>query len=166
MISEPTELLVTASSVQNSQQATANATGGTAPYNYIWNSVPAQFTQTAVGLSSGTYSVQVTDANGCTAVTSVLVEGIGIEEPNFAQNISLFPNPTSNVVNVGYNFTTEMSLEISVVNSLGQVVMTASEPHALDGKVRMDVSELANGVYYVVISNGTQSDNRRLVIQK
>ena len=78
----------------------------------------------------------------------------------------MFPNPTSNVVNVGYNFTTEMSLEISVVNSLGQVVMTASEPHALDGKVRMDVSELANGVYYVVISNGTQSDNRRLVIQK
>ena len=166
VISEPAELLVTASSVQNSQQATANATGGTAPYNYVWNSVPAQFTQTAVGLSSGTYSVQVTDANGCTAVTSVLVEGIGIEEPNFAQNISLFPNPTSNVVNVGYNFTTEMSLEISVVNSLGQVVMTASEPHALDGKVRMDVSELANGVYYVVISNGTQSDNRRLVIQK
>lgn len=166
VITEPAELVVTASSAQNSAQATATVTGGTPPYSYVWNSTPAQFTQTAVGLMSGTYSVVVTDANGCSGVASVVVENIGIEEPSLSQQVSLFPNPTANEVFVGYNFSSEQTLEINVVNGLGQVVMTASEPHALDGKLRLDVSELANGVYYVVISNGTDSDNRRLVIQK
>ncbi|MGE0635232.1 MAG: T9SS type A sorting domain-containing protein [Bacteroidia bacterium] len=44
---------------------TANPVGGTAPYSYSWNTVPAQTTQTAFGLTSGTYTVVITDANGC-----------------------------------------------------------------------------------------------------
>src|ERR1035437_94944 len=55
--------------------ATANAYGGTAPYTIIWSTTPVQNTQTATGLSSGNYSVQVTDANGCTNATSVNVTG-------------------------------------------------------------------------------------------
>lgn len=50
--------------------ATANVTGGTAPYAYEWRDnvgVPiGQITRTAVGLVAGTYQVFVTDANGCT----------------------------------------------------------------------------------------------------
>jgi hypothetical protein len=38
--------------------------GGTAPYTYLWSD--GQTTPTAAGLSGGTYSVTVTDANGCT----------------------------------------------------------------------------------------------------
>ncbi len=166
VITAPDELVVTTGSVQNSSQATTTVSGGTAPYTYVWNSTPAQFTPTASGLMTGTYYVVVTDANLCSVVASVVVENIGIEEVSLSQQVSLYPNPTANEVFVGYNFSSEQELEINVVNGLGQVVMTANEPHALDGKVRLDVSNLANGVYYVVISNGTDSDNRRLVIQK
>ncbi|HTB05944.1 MAG TPA: T9SS type A sorting domain-containing protein, partial [Bacteroidia bacterium] len=51
--------------------ATANVTGGTAPYNYVWSDASSQTTATATGLSAGTYSVTVTDANGCSSVVSV-----------------------------------------------------------------------------------------------
>jgi large repetitive protein len=44
-------------------QATANPLGGTAPYTYLW--VNGQTAQTATGLTAGTYSVVVSDANGC-----------------------------------------------------------------------------------------------------
>jgi len=50
---------------------TVTPTGGSAPYTYSWYTTPSQSTQTASGLCAGTYSVLVTDANGCTAVASV-----------------------------------------------------------------------------------------------
>ncbi len=43
---------------------TASATGGTAPYTFSWGSLGAGATKT--DLPAGTYSVTVTDANGCT----------------------------------------------------------------------------------------------------
>ena len=57
--------------------ATANPAGGTAPYTYVWYNagmVPiGQTTQTASGLTAGTYNVTITDALGCTSTVSVAV---------------------------------------------------------------------------------------------
>jgi len=49
--------------------ATAIGTGGATPYSYLWDDPGAQTTQTANGLSSGTYNVTITDASGCTVQT-------------------------------------------------------------------------------------------------
>ncbi|HET6989756.1 MAG TPA: SprB repeat-containing protein, partial [Bacteroidia bacterium] len=54
--------------------ATANPTGGTGPYTYLW-SPGGGTTQTITGLCAGTYSVLVTDATGC-QVTANGVVGI------------------------------------------------------------------------------------------
>jgi gliding motility-associated-like protein len=51
-------------------------TGGTPGYTYNWSSVPAQTGQMATGLAPGIYFVTVTDANGCTFVTSDTVRQI------------------------------------------------------------------------------------------
>lgn len=54
--------------------ATAQPTGGTQPYTYLWDTTAAsQFTQTATNLCAGTYSVLITDANGCTTTNTVTV---------------------------------------------------------------------------------------------
>src|SRR5690606_16006294 len=53
--------------------ATANPQGGTGNYSYNWNTSPSQNTQTATGLPIGTYSVVVTDDNGCITTGSILV---------------------------------------------------------------------------------------------
>lgn len=55
--------------------ASAQAQGGTAPYTYTWNTTPAQFGPNASELAEGTWVVDVVDANGCTAATSVAIGG-------------------------------------------------------------------------------------------
>lgn len=49
--------------------ATANPIDGIAPYTFLWNN--GQITPTATNLCSGTYSVVVTDANGCIATNNI-----------------------------------------------------------------------------------------------
>jgi gliding motility-associated-like protein len=53
--------------------ATVTAIGGSGNYTYAWNTTPAQTTATATGLQAGTYSVTVTDVNGCDYVDAATV---------------------------------------------------------------------------------------------
>ncbi|MFS0491569.1 T9SS type A sorting domain-containing protein [Leadbetterella byssophila] len=55
----------------NSGTAAVVATGGTAPYTYLWSNNAT--TSSVSGLLSGTYSVLVTDAGGCSSSTSVVI---------------------------------------------------------------------------------------------
>jgi gliding motility-associated-like protein len=51
--------------------ATVTATGGVAPYLYLWDDNNFQTTMTATGLCVGAYSVVVTDSKGCSSTTTV-----------------------------------------------------------------------------------------------
>ena len=56
---------------QNVASASVSASGGSAPYTYAWSN--GATTASVDGLAAGSYSVTVTDANGCTAVCSTSV---------------------------------------------------------------------------------------------
>lgn len=53
--------------------AQTSVAGGTQPYNYLWNSTPAQFGSTGINLYADTFQVVVTDVNNCTAFASVVI---------------------------------------------------------------------------------------------
>lgn len=55
--------------------AIVSPSGGAAPYTYLWLTNPVETTALATGLGGGTYTVIVTDGNGCTQSQSVLVGG-------------------------------------------------------------------------------------------
>jgi gliding motility-associated-like protein len=64
--------------------AIASAVGGTAPYTYLWTSAGSPTTSTVTGLGAGTYSVTVTDAQGCIQNASVTL----INPPTLSTAIS------------------------------------------------------------------------------
>ena len=81
VIGEPTAMALTgtptdANCGNSDGQACVAATGGTGPYTYLWNDAGAQTTACATALPAGSYSVIVTDANGCTETATVTINDI------------------------------------------------------------------------------------------
>ena len=83
--------------------AFASPNGGASPYTYSWDAGAGnQTTQTATGLSAGTYTCTITDANGCSfQTTATLTDTIDIAA-------SFLANPAQGVapLDVSFNNTT------------------------------------------------------------
>lgn len=79
-ISQPTLLTTIIGSISNptcygysNGSATAIPSGGTGPYSYYWYPPVVQYSATATGLKAGSYTVKVTDNNGCTTTTNASI---------------------------------------------------------------------------------------------
>ena len=80
-ITEPDMLLVSVTSVtpvtcdySEDGVAETQVTGGTLPYGYSWNDPSGQTGGTAIDLGAGTFTVTVTDAQGCTAQAQATID--------------------------------------------------------------------------------------------
>ncbi len=91
-INEPPNLLVTAIATpyvcpgQTNGQAMAFVSGGTLPYFFEWNT--GATTASISNLGPGTYSVTVTDINGCSGADTVI---IGNAAPDFILDVIINP---------------------------------------------------------------------------
>jgi gliding motility-associated-like protein len=77
-VTQPAQLQVSASGPQTicvgqAGALTATVTGGTAPYAYLWSTGATTSQDTIRPTSTASYTVVVTDANGCTASASIIV---------------------------------------------------------------------------------------------
>ena len=57
----------------NDGTATASGNGGTPGYSYLWNDSLAQTNATADSLAPGSYTVTITDTNGCIGTATIIV---------------------------------------------------------------------------------------------
>jgi gliding motility-associated-like protein len=191
-ITEPDSLDLTISSPVNATcglpngSATANATGGNAPYSYAWNTNPVQTTATASNLYGGTYIVTVTDDNGCTdnasvtlsqspavnvTATPVNISCNGLDNGSVNAIISGGTQPVThswNVTQTGLNIgnLSPGSYTIVVTDAIGctdSASATITEPAALDANITntADVTCFGaqNGSASVTVNGGTQPYN-------
>lgn len=96
VVTQPDEidLAITAPNITCGGTETGNITvfpsGGTAPFTYLWSNGDVGMTITNVG--AGSYTVTVTDANGCTDVTNGIVLG---EIPQLTCDVVVNQQPTT-----------------------------------------------------------------------
>jgi hypothetical protein len=131
------------------------ATGGTPSYGYDWTGTGG-FTspnEDLTGLSAGTYSLTVTDANGCEAsITSdVIITGVGELSNQIA--LSLNPNPTRENVVLTLSGLTGDKLSYNVVDTQGRTVVSKELGNVNGVRIEtIDLSNVAAGVYYVNVT--------------
>lgn len=94
VVQEPALLVANASAAgetglgNNDGTATADPQGGVGPYSYLWSNGATE--QTITGLEPGTYTVTITDANGCISQETVTVNSFNctINATVSSQNIT------------------------------------------------------------------------------
>ena len=112
-------------------------------YNIISGATDSVF----VPVQNGSYAVIVTQ-NGYTDTSDcIVVNNVGIEEPELI-GISLYPNPTSDVLNIDKG--NNASLQITIMNSTGAMV---HQSKSTDQITTINMAQMATGTYIVTLQN-------------
>ena len=133
--------------------------------SYQWyfngNPIPGETNQTMIASQTGDYSVEVTFANGCTGISDVyFFSMVSIENLTF-ENVNVFPNPTNDLINI--QLTQELN-ELTYIEIRDQAGRLVKEVEFNNGNLlTINVSELENGIYHVLIQNASVSGNIRFV---
>jgi uncharacterized repeat protein (TIGR01451 family) len=117
---------------------TVVATGGTPGYTYLWSNGDTDAT-TTTGLAAGTYTVTVTDANGCAEVAEGTVtepEGLVIDET---------------ITELNCNEVTGASIELTVTGGTTDYSFVWTGPGVVE--TEEDQSNLGVGTYMVKVTD-------------
>lgn len=119
-----------------------------------------QITADVIGL----YAVTVTDVNGCTGTASFDVLTVGVNEINFSNHFSIAPNPSYGKTKLSIELLNEEQIKIIVMDLQGkELIQKAQICKAGRSEIQLDLSELANGTYYIQIENAAKKQTKRVV---
>jgi len=109
------------------------------------------------------------DDNDSAAVIVNFIAGssVGIEsnKPKIILS-NAYPNPVKDAFYLDYNFSEANTARVEVINVIGSVVKVQNIQD-LNGKTRIDISNLNNGVYfYRLIVDGKKYVSKKLIVQK
>lgn len=161
---------------------TDNFTTGNPIPTYSWSSSPSAgvtFSPNSISAapsisfaSTGVYTITCAATNSVgtnSAVTTVSVNGcaIGIAKHSLLKTyISLQPNPSSGKVSLITSLPSSQTLEVSVRNALGQLMISSKHKDVTNSSIELDLTTYSAGVYFVTIANGSEKLVKRLILNK
>lgn len=162
----------------NNGMATINPAGGTPPYTYLWTPT-SQTTQTAGGLTAGSYTCVITDANGCTHSASTTITepiAMGLTETHVDANCGL-PNGSATVSVTGgvgpytYSWSTIPVQTTATATGLASntYVCTVTDANSCSQNISVTVSNLSGPTASIfsttdVSCNGLNDGNATVTI--
>ena len=173
-IMEPDELVIVVDDVQ--PQFTGDADmlgsiavsieGGTGGLTFEWikdgNVISTE--EDLTDLEAGTYTLIVTDDNGCSIVQEVVVDIIVNNlEPENLTSFKLYPNPTDGLVNLQLSLNVVESGKIQLYNVAGQQVSLFEFEGTTEFSHRIDLSTQPQGVYFIQLILDDEQITRRVI---
>jgi hypothetical protein len=112
------------------------------------------------------WTVQAPDFTCASDRVEVQAIVLGMEELEGVSGVQLYPNPASNDLTITYNSLVTSIMQLQVADQTGRVVCTKQVNSATGANThRLDVSNLAAGVYQLQVIRGNQSTSRKIVIE-
>ncbi len=139
-----------------------NVTGGVAPYDFLWSN--GETTEDINGLEAGSYSCQVTDANGCIIELGPFeIQFISsVELINDVESFNYYPNPMNTVLQLDMELNASVDFNIDILDINGKLVHTERVSAANNWSHQIDVSQLQAGVYFLQVRSKEGSMIRKL----
>ena len=90
-----------------------------------------------------------------------------LESEKVLSNINLYPNPTSDVLNIDLELTQEANVEFMVIDMTGKSVFVRSlSSNEGSNKMSFDMNDLPAGIYMMNVISGKEMITKRFIIQR
>jgi hypothetical protein len=103
------------------------------------------------------YRLKQTDVNGEFTYSSIVPVKFGSAA---TVGVMIYPMPASTVLNIDLNNDAESNVDITILNTMGQVVLTTT---VTGNAHQLDISNLVSGVYFVEVSTEGTVTKSKLV---
>jgi secreted PhoX family phosphatase len=139
---------------------------GTGFASYLWSNGATGNSITVA--NAGTYSVTVTDANGCTTSDTIKVSKLTglMDETTANQTISVYPNPFQTETSIALNLTEQSEVKMEVFDLAGKRIETLTNTRYSAGKHELRFRRegvTAKGVYFLHITINDKVAVRKLI---
>lgn len=169
-VGSPTQLQALITSYQDAScqsccdgYAIGSASGGTPGYTYLWTPTN-QTSATAQSLCVGTYTLCVTDMNGCVSCDTVNISfASSVQDQASASDVNVWG--TDGVFSLTSQFPSAVASEVVVTNSVGAVVWRQQFGTATNVNTTIDLKNQAKGLYLVSVVTESGVTTRRIVNQ-
>lgn len=146
---------------------TASAT--TYQWYYNGNAIPGETGNYLLNADScGNYYVEVTDVNGCSAVSASLFCPLSVNYFGDAQNnYEVFPNPSKDFVLLSADMKQGVNAQLIIYSAAGSKVMTqALDLKAGNNKNELNIKQLTHGIYVLELKDENTTLVRRRFIKE
>lgn len=99
-------------------------------------------------------------SNGCTPLTAV-------EYLYAPESVSVFPNPSNGNVALTVNIPNVSNAEVTVINALGEVVLTKNISELENNnEIKLNMENHVNGMYFIKLNTTEGSITKKMIINK
>jgi|GEM_PF-1519505 len=156
----------------NNGSASVSASGGTPPFTYLWNTIPAGTSASVTGLTAGVYKIKVIDSKSCFQTATVnITEPIlrpdmaGIPS-NDGFSMKVYPNPGQGIINADFISPGLTTGTISLIDYTGRLVYS-KELTLNEGSNTLiyDFTTLPKGIYLMLYKSASYHKDIRIILQ-
>lgn len=171
VIVQPTPLIVNPGITESSAPGIADGgidltlSGGEPPFVFNWSN--GATTEDLVNVPGGTYTVTITNSNGCTETAEFFVGTTsGTEEAAVFRQLRLSPNPTAGLARLFIQLHQSATVRVSVYDAAGREVWSNPESVMNEATISVDLRAKAPGIYTVLVQVGPKLFSRKLTISR